>query len=425
MSRPAKGARLVLKQDRRRGTALWIIRDGEKRISTGAAAGEVAAAEAALRRYLGEKAVTGPAPVEPVVFDALLLYLDNMVEGQARPDEVKRRLARLQAFFGPMKIAELKPSDFQLYARERGSGARRELEDLRAALRYAWKNRLVAAPVPVELPDAPPPRERWLTRSEMARLLWAAWTLRQGYPVVDETGAPVLDAAGDPVLKPTGRRVAQHIARFILFALYSASRAGVVVDARMSAEKAKGRAADPTRGIEAEPNHGYVDLRQGVFYRKHPGAAQTKKRARAIPLPARLLAHLRRWERKGISKSAVIEFNGAPVTKINKAFRAARAAAGLGDDVVPHTLRHTAVSWAMMNGGDPYAIARFADMTLEVLDEVYGHLSPAFLAAGGEAIARSAAPRLRPETGRKEGVLSGLSGSKRAERPARSTVVVG
>jgi len=44
----------------------------------------------------------------------------------------------------------------------------------------------------------------------------------------------------------------------------------------------------------------------------------------------------------------VIEWNGQPVTVSRWPFQRARARAGLGPDVTPHVLRHTAASWLAM-----------------------------------------------------------------------------
>src|SRR5262245_64379898 len=62
-------------------------------------------------------------------------------------------------------------------------------------------------------------------------------------------------------------------------------------------------------------------------------------------MPPRLLAHARRWKRRKLSNRLLIEWEGRSVKRINKAFRAARKAAGLGPDVTPRTLRHTAITW--------------------------------------------------------------------------------
>ena len=54
--------------------------------------------------------------------------------------------------------------------------ARRELEDLRAALRHAWKSRKLSVEIPVVLPPKSTPRDRWLTESEARKT--ASWRAR-------------------------------------------------------------------------------------------------------------------------------------------------------------------------------------------------------------------------------------------------------
>jgi integrase len=73
----------------------------------------------------------------------------------------------------------------------------------------------------------------------------------------------------------------------------------------------------------------------------------------------------------------VIEWKGKPIKKINKSFRTARRLAGLGDDVVPHTLRHTCGTWIAMSGSARGRdAAEFLGITEEVFDRVYGHHCP-------------------------------------------------
>jgi integrase len=99
--------------------------------------------------------------------------------------------------------------------------ARRELEELRCH-QSSSAGGLCSAIVEVVLPEASPPRERWLTREEAARLLWAAWRYREV-----QKGTP------------TDRRPRQHIARFILVALYTGTRSSAVCGARF---RSNGRA---------------------------------------------------------------------------------------------------------------------------------------------------------------------------------------
>ena len=58
------------------------------------------------------------------------------------------------------------------------------------------------------------------------------------------------------------------------------------------------------------------------------------------------------------------------------------------ENVTPHILRHTAVTWAMQAGADPYAAANFFGMSLDILQRVYGHHHPEHQRAVGEALTR-------------------------------------
>jgi integrase len=230
---------------------------------------------------------------------------------------------------------------------------------LRAAIGHHWKEGLCATPVPVWIPARGTPRERWLTRSEAARLLWAAYRYREV-----QKG------------QETGRHSRRHVARFILVGLYTGTRASAICGAALSS--AVGR--------------GWVDLDAGVFYRRAAGAVETKKRQPTIPIPPRLLAHMRRWRRLGLSTKAVVEFNGEPIKRLNKAFRGVRADAGLGVDVVPHVLRHTAITWTAQRGVLKHEICGFFGITEQMFDRVYGHHHPEHLAGAVNALTGNGGP---------------------------------
>ena len=236
------------------------------------------------------------------------------------------------------------------------AGARRELEDLRAAINHHRKEGLCSEVVGVALPDKGEPRDAWLTRYQAARLLWAAWRAKQ---VMRGTH--------------TKRDVGRHLARFILTGLYTGTRHAAIC----------GAAFQPAIG------RGHVDLDRGVFHRRAQGARETKKRQPPVRLPDRLLAHLRRWHRLGIAKHAVVEWNGQPIRSVRKAFASAVMRSGIEQHVTPHILRHTAATWAMQNGGDLWQIAGFLGMTVEILERVYGHHHPDFQREAAEGTARS------------------------------------
>jgi integrase len=239
--------------------------------------------------------------------------------------------------------------------------ARRELEDLRAAINHHRREGLCSEVVSVALPPRGNARERWLTRSEAARLLWAAWRAKQ---VMRDKG--------------TRRAVGRHIARFILVGLYTGTRSSAIC----------GAALMPAIG------RGHVDLDQGLFYRRAIGRRQTKKRQPPVKLPPRLLAHLRRWERLGIARKSVVEWNGNPVASVRRGFEAAVHSSRLGEEVTPHVLRHTCATWLMQRGVNLWDAAGFLGMTIQQLEQGYGHHHPdyqeqAVAALGGQYGARN------------------------------------
>lgn len=274
----------------------------------------------------------------------------------ARPKELQARLRFLADWWGERAIDDISPELCARYARDRGSqsAARRELEDLRAAIAHAAKHLLISAVVPVTLPERGLSRERWLTRSEAARLIWAAWRYREV-----QKGMPA-------------RHTRRHVARFILVALYTGSRAGAICGASLWQERGRG----------------WVDLQNGTFYRAADLERATRKRKPTIRLPESLLAHMRRWQRVGAVKRYPVEWNGKPVGRIDKAFRRAVIDAQLGEEVTPHVLRHTAVTWALQSGADQWDVAGFFGLTPETIARVYGHHSPDHQSSVHAAIAR-------------------------------------
>jgi integrase len=340
MPRRTKGPRLWLEparkhRDGRIRQAVWVIRDGSIKRSTGACAGETAKAARALADYIiaksGAPRVSNRDPAQVRVPDVIAIYADDVAPRHARPDETAARLGRILDYFGDMVLADINKRTCGQYVESRGyqAAARRELEDLCAAIRHHWQAGLCSALTPVVLPQRSQSRTRWLTRQEAAALLRAA------------------------------RKVGHHLARFILVGLYTGTRAGAIC----------GAALQPTVG------RGWIDLAHGVFYRRAAEARETKKRQPPVRLPPRLLAHLRRWKRLRLANVAVVEWHGRPVRKVNRAFRHACVIAGL-TDVMPHTLRHTAATWLAQAGVPTWEAAGYLGMTAEIFERVYGHHSP-------------------------------------------------
>lgn len=284
------------------------------------------------------------------------VYLEDIADKHARPKDTRARLKQIVLHFDGKTLDHLNMTTCEAYTKARGAqaAARRELEDLRAAVRHHWKRGLCTALTPVVLPDKGEARERWLTRSEAAKLLWTAWRRRPRFKDKD-----------------TKRQSAKHIARFILVGLYSGTRSGAICGAAMT----------PTEG------RGWVDTERGVFYRRAIGKKKTNKRQPAIRIPPGLLVHIRRWKAKGIVGESLIEWNGKPVLRISKGFTALVKAAKI-EDVHPHILRHTAITWQAQEGVPPHEICGFFGITMKMFEDVYGHHHPDFQSNAVNALQR-------------------------------------
>jgi integrase len=402
MPRPSKGARLWLKPaeiDKRTGAvrkkSVWLIRDGDKSIVTGCPPQDHGGAEAALADYLTTKHIAQPdtekhLPAKRIlVTDVLAYYATHQVPKQARPEKADQRIMQLAEWWAGKLLSEVNGESCAAYTDWRTSqpwksarpqatgnkprmvspaGVRRELEDLRAAINFHRRKGLCSEVIEVDLPDRSVPKERWLTRDEAARLLWVCWRTRETYT------APRGKRKGQQI-ETAGYRW-RHLARFILVGLYTGTRAAAITGA----------------ALERTEGYGYMDLKRGVFYRRQVGRAETAKRQPPVSLPARLLGHIERWARdRGkdtISKNFVVEYDGKAIAEVNKGFAAAVKAAGLGPEVTPHVLRHTAATWMMLAGADLWSAAGYLGMTPELLQRVYGHHHPDFQQSAKAAIVR-------------------------------------
>ena len=350
MPRQAKPPRLYLRPERRdkdgrlTHASAWIILDGGRQYSTGIDARDILGAQKALADYINrrhaEAIASGPrSPNKIPVADVLHLYVKNVVPNHADPKKTLYSIKRLAKFFSQTYLSQINGELCRQYAAAQGSHntARRDLEELRAAINHHHREGLHDTIIKVVLPPKAAPRERWLTRSEVARLVWTAYKFKEAY---------------------SGKRSKRHIARFILIGVYTGSRAGVIAQA----------------ALQKEPGRPYFDLERGLFYRRPEGATETRKRRPTILVPSRLLAHLRRWKRLG-SRYAV-EWLGKPVKRVDESFRYVVADLRLEGQVIPHTLRHTCATWMMQSGADPWKAAGFLGMTLATLEATYGHHHP-------------------------------------------------
>lgn len=328
MPRRTKGPYLYA--DRARGQ--WAIRDGKTFIRTGCPLSDSGEAEKKLAEYLGQKHRPQPSQ-NPLIADMLIAYGNEHVPQKRSATNIAYTISNLQQFWGDKRLSDITARNCREYGKNRTpAAARRDLETLRASIGHWHREYGPLGSIPaVILPPKSEARDRWLTRGEAAKLLWAA------------------------------RRVT-HLRRFILLGLYTGTRSGALLAATWA----------------------WVDLERGMMRRRAHGKAEdSRKRTPPVRLGQRILAHLRRWHRQDGGQGHIIQYDGRPVRKLRRSWSGATARAGL-KDVSPHTLRHTRATWLMQNRVDPWEAAGALGMSLEMLTRTYGHHHPDWQKAASE-----------------------------------------
>lgn len=317
MPRRSAGPRLYLDPRRQQ----WIIRDGSAFCRTGCGVGSRGDAEKQLASYIGQKHKPAPSN-DPLIDDVLSVYGREHAPHTARGGiEVAYATGKLLTYWSGKRVSDVTARACRAYP-----GGRRHLETLRAAIGYWHKEYGPLSSVPsMVLPPKSPPRERWLTKGEAARLLWAC-------------------------------RRCEYLKRFVILGLHTGSRAGVLFALQWS----------------------WIDLERGVMRRRAPGERDNDtKRRPPVRLGRRILSFLRRWHRQDGGTGNVVSFRGAGIIRIRGPWQKACAAAGL-PGITPHVMRHTRATWLVQAGIPLWEAAGHLGMTVQILEQVYGHHSPKF-----------------------------------------------
>lgn len=341
MPRPRKPARLWLRPARENNRALWLILDGTKQVSTGCGENEIEQANAKLAAYILDN--SGPdrklKQLQNIYLsDVITIYAEDVASKSPHYQRTLKLLNRLNDWWGDKTLADVTRKvcrEYEAFKGNRG-GTRYDLQILSAAIQHHHAEGLHRESIIVPLPPKGESRKDWLDRSEIARLLWAAWR------------------AGED------KRTMRHLARFILMAYYTASRPGVIY----------------TASWVVQPGASYIDLDRGVFYRRRDGAAKTNKRQPPVRIPPRLLSHLRRWKDRKLCVSHPVEWHGQPVKSVKVAFARALQLAGLPDTLSPYVFRHTAITHLLQKGVSTWEVSGFAGTSEKMIEDHYGHHSP-------------------------------------------------
>ncbi|MBP2233128.1 integrase [Azospirillum agricola] len=275
---------------------------------------------------------------------ALVWYgLEHAPDVEA-PRAIGTAIDHLSAWWGTRVVAEITKATVSAYRRHRESTGRgrglrkdepsagvspatvdRELVVLRAAVNWAHENGRLTTPLKLETGPQRPSRDRWLTVSEAARLLWQS------------------------------RQSPAHIQLFTALALYTGARHAAIVDLTWD----------------------QVDLQAGTIRYLPVGRTQTAKQRPTVPIPRPLLRLLKK-ARNTAKNPYVITWRNKPVESCRTGFRTLVTRAGLAG-VTPHVLRHTAGTWMAQRGVDTWQISGFLGHSEARTTALYKHHSPNFL----------------------------------------------
>lgn len=256
---------------------------------------------------------------------ATLEYACNALRrhlGDLLPASITTPVARRYADSRRVEGYEVGPPGARTRKPVSDSTVAREIVTLRAAIRWAIGEKWISADdePAIEAPRAAPPRERWLSREEAARLLAECRT--------------------------------PHILLFAALGLYTAARRAAILELRWR----------------------QVDLAAGVI---DFGPGNGNKRRAVVPISDALRPYLVEAYAARAS-DYVIEFAAGPVGDVKTGFMAAARRAGL-PGVTPHVLRHTAATWAAMAGVPMDEIARMLGDSVRTVERVYAKYSPDYL----------------------------------------------
>ena len=308
----------------RQPAGTWIARrrteDGKQQYRS---LGELDSLDAAvgLAKEWGSAVDTGASHRGTTVEHACRAYVTHQRQrkGDASAADAEARFRRLvyDQPIGRLMLDKLRTS----HVREWASGtAGRNLNTLKAALNFALRDRLVASDAGWKTVARPLStarrRERFLSAAERAALL---------------THCP------------------SDLHALVTALLLTGARGGEIASAVT----------------------GDIDYNQGTL------RLSGKTGARTVTLSTQALAFFKTQTKGKLPAAPVLTdaFNNAwNKDSWKKRFKAAVVAAGLPNDLVVYTLRHTAISELIAGGMDSFLVARLAGTSTTMIDKHYGHL---------------------------------------------------
>jgi integrase len=312
---------------RKESNGTYYVRwhDGSRSRKASLATADDAEAQRRFAIWLADEGADDP---DAYTIDELLtFYEDEHLPTLADQVRAVQRLAHVRRHFGPLAPTDLKPRVVADYTRSRPvapSTARGELQMLVAALNHNKRAGRISQTPYVALPPAGEPRDRFLSRVEIERLLNEARQTR---------GAD-------------GRM--SRVERFVWLALECAQRR---------------RAIEVLTWDQVDLEHGEIDFRI-------PGKRRTKKRQAVVPVSDRLQPMLARMHQERTS-GCVLDHTGS----IRTTFETLVNKAGM-PDVTPHVLRHSAATHMARSGVPLWLVAGVLGNSVQMVEKTYAHHCP-------------------------------------------------
>jgi len=206
-----------------------------------------------------------------------------------------------------------------------------ELNHLRIVMSWAGKrNRLARVPF-IDMPSKPSPRDRWLSREELARLKHCA--------------------------------TAPHIRLFIILAMATGGRKEALLTLKWE----------------------QVDFVRQIIHLDDQKAPHKRKGRASVPMNRTILAALHE-ARKAALSDYVIEWNGKPVKSVKRSLAKTAEKAGL-ECVTAHVFRHSAARWQAEAGIPMSEIAAYLGHSDDrVTQRVYAKYSPTALKRAADVL---------------------------------------
>ena len=291
-----------------------------RRLSTGTADWD--AAEQYRAQFIAGLKNPAPPP-EATISELLDRYRNEHAVNTRSLRTIDFHIQVLKPFFGKLQPLHISNNLLKDYTKSRTVSAGtllRELGTLKAALHYAEGNRWIEKQPQFIMPvSAPPPRDLWLTREQVQKLM---------------------DAAKSP-----------HMKLFILMAVATAARSGAILDLTWP---------------QIDFDRKLIDF----------GRGWGNKRRTVVPINDELYESLK-VSKELAQSNFVIEYHNKQVASVKSGFR--RLCKDCGITASPHVLRHTAATWLVMDGVPLAEVARLLGDSEKTVEKVYGKHAPDYL----------------------------------------------